>query len=90
MEYPLLGSPDPELGVQGWKGIHMTLDLIKQLYFYNRFQLSLKEPKYQGGHIWSGYGSVCRAVASDTRDPRIESSHRQDFHWLYLLLKRRK
>ena len=25
----------------------------------------------------SGGGSVCRAVASDARDPRFESSHRQ-------------
>ena len=29
--------------------------------------------------LGSDRGSVCRAVASDTRDPRFDSSHWQDF-----------
>ena len=45
---------------------------------------------------WMGSGcdSVGRAVASDTRDPRFESSHRQKFinieHFVNCVLKRRK
>ena len=44
----------------------------------------------------SGCGSVGRAVASDSRGPRFESSHRQKFIYIELLftvncvLKRRK
>ena len=46
--------------------------------------------------LGSGCGSVGRAVASDTRGPRFESSHRQKFNIEQLLdtvncvLKRRK
>ena len=28
----------------------------------------------------NGCGAICRAVASDTRDPRFESSHRQNLY----------
>ena len=40
-----------------------------------------------------GCGAVGRAVASDTRDPRFESRHRQYFEHIYLSIaiqKRRK
>ena len=43
--------------------------------------------------LGSGCGSVGRAVASDTRGPRFESSHWQNLLNIYLLstvLKRRK
>ena len=43
--------------------------------------------------VQSGCGSVGRAVASDTRGPRFESSHRQKNYIEHLLstgLKRRK
>ena len=38
----------------------------------------------------SGCGAVGRAVASDTRGPRFESSHRQNLYVLSTVLKRRK
>ena len=47
-------------------------------------------------NVGSGCGSVGRAVASDTRSPRFESSHRQKIINIYNLytvncvLKRRK
>ena len=37
---------------------------------------------YKELHWGSGCGSVGRAVASDTRGPRFESSHRQKFNYL--------
>ena len=33
--------------------------------------------------VGSSCGSVGRAVASDTRGPRFESSHQQNLHYLY-------
>ena len=41
--------------------------------------------------LWgSGRGSVGRAVASDTRDPRFESQHRQNFiYQLYIEIEKR-
>ena len=40
--------------------------------------------------VGSGCGSVGRAVASDTRGPRFESSHRQNLFVTSTVLKRRK
>ena len=44
--------------------------------FFNEHELPNKMPIAALG---SGCGSVGRAVASDTRGPRFESSHRQKF-----------
>ena len=38
-------------------------------------------PDQQKSHTGSGCGSVGRAVASNTRGPRFESSHRQNLYW---------
>ena len=38
----------------------------------------------------SGCGAVGRAVASETRGPRFESSHRQNLYVLSTVLKRQK
>ena len=38
-------------------------------------------------YLGSGCGAVGRAVASDTRDPRFESSHRQNLNVLTAVLK---
>ena len=43
------------------------------------FFLSKNTFRVRRSSVGSGCGSVGRAVDSDTRDPRIESSHRQTF-----------
>ena len=48
--------------------------------------LLLKQQPLSLYHMGSGCGAVGRAVASDTRGPRFESSHRQLLLNIYLLL----
>ena len=45
----------------------------------NAIQLDCQKIKLTFNFLGSGCGSVGRAVASDTRGPRFESSHRQKF-----------
>ena len=40
--------------------------------------------------LGSGCGSVGKAVVSDTRGPRFESSHRRTFYWTLLIQLCRK
>ena len=65
--------------------------LLKRDIFGDRFQS--KKESFMG----SGCGAVGREVASDTRGPRFESSHRQKFIYIFIylfsvncVLKRRK
>ena len=44
------------------------------------------EGRYSKGK-GSDCGSVGKAVASDTRGPRFESSHRRSFYWTLLIVK---
>ena len=52
--------------------------LLKRDIFGDRFQS--KKESFMG----SGCGAVGREVASDTRGPRFESSHRQKFIYIFV------
>ena len=77
-----------------------SLSVVQQsvCHLFTLTRPSFREPKWQGGtvqpknvHI-SGCGSVGRAVTSDTRGPRFESSRSQNFYIECILstaLKRR-
>ena len=54
--------------------------------YFNRFYLSSNDFGFSFSPMGSGCGKVGRAVASDTRVPRFESSHRQLLLNVYLLL----
>ena len=60
------------------------------LYFRHFLTVYLTKLIVKKMLMGSGCGAVGRAVASDTRGPRFESSHRQNLYVLSSVLKRRK
>ena len=73
------------IGVVGLDLKKITLSCPKKLSTCNIKESGLQRTIGEG----SGGGSVGRAVASDTRDPRFESQHRQTLS-TNCTLKRRK
>ena len=63
--------------LQALKNIILRCDV----YSGKRRLLSMRFYQVTMGYMGSGCGSVGRAVASNTRGPRFESSHWQSFNW---------
>ena len=82
----------------GWRHIRFRivhfLDVVeflkpKNCLSYNNYQCNCNYCDNKNV-LGSGCGAAARAVTSDTRGPRFESSHRQNLYGLSTLLKRRK